>query len=79
MPSWHDSMFKLFLLNGLTKNAEIPSIPRHSKMLYHSSRWQGSIPYNIKENFMKTLVRFALLLAALVILHTSEGRAASPA
>ena len=27
---------------------------------------------------MKTLVRFALLLAALVILHTSEGRAASP-
>ena len=27
---------------------------------------------------MKTLVRFALLLAALVILHTSNGRAASP-
>jgi len=27
---------------------------------------------------MKTLVRFALLLAALVILHTSDGRAASP-
>ena len=26
---------------------------------------------------MKTLVRFALLLAALVILHTSDGRAAS--
>ena len=27
---------------------------------------------------MKTLVRFALLLAALVVLHTSDGTAASP-
>ena len=27
---------------------------------------------------MKTIVRFALLLAALVVLHTSDGHAASP-